>query len=163
MKGSPDYRFSKQELDWMAANLDEVTGWARGARVVRWMLVGTFLIGLAVHVLGFGLASGALKLPAGWPNELIAELLGSLGIAMWTSVVLVLFLEVLPNWQQRRAETWARAALVALRERGDVSAAAVEAAVAEDVPDAVVDRLDAILDRLAALEKAVARPQPATE
>jgi hypothetical protein len=160
MKGGPDYRFSKEELDWVAANLEDAMGWARGRYIVRWTLVGTFLTGLVVHVLGFGLTSGGLTLPAGWPADLIGELLSSLGIALWTSVILVVFLEILPTWQQHRAETWARAALIALRDRGDLLAATVDEAVADDESDAVVTRLDAILDRLTALEGAVAPPRP---
>jgi hypothetical protein len=159
MKGSPHYRFSKEELDWVAQNLDDTQAWARGSAVIWWTLVGTFLLGLAVHVLGFAFATGALDLPAGWPTDLVADLLANLGIALWTSVVLVLFLEIMPDWQRRRAETWARAALAALRDRGDVPASAAEV----EPNDPVEAKLDLVLERLTALEARVGGGQkPAT-
>ena len=68
MKGSPGYRFSKEELDWVAANLDDTRGWARGDRVVTWTLVVTFVIGLVAYLVGFMLGSGALALPGAWPT-----------------------------------------------------------------------------------------------
>jgi hypothetical protein len=154
MKGSPGYRFSKAELDWVAANLDDARGWARGDQIITWTLVVTFLIGLAVYLVGFALGRGALGLPDGWPSELVADLLTSLGVVLWTSVILVLFLEILPNWQQRRAQAWARGALAALRERGDEAAQALPA---EDLADPVEAKLDAILARLGDLEAAVGR------
>jgi hypothetical protein len=154
MKSSPGYRFSKSELDWVAANLDDARGWARGDRIITWTLVVTFLIGLVVYLVGFALGSGSLELPNGWPSDLIADLLANLGVVLWTSVILVLFLEILPNWQQRRAQAWARGALIALRERGDEAALALPA---EDMADPVAAKLDAILARLGDLETAVGR------
>jgi hypothetical protein len=163
MKGSPGYRFSKEELDWIAAHPDEVVGWARGDRIIVWTLVLTFLLGLAVNLIGFSLASGALALPGGWPTELVADLLVNVGVVLWTSVVLVVFLEILPTRQQRQARTWARSALVALRQRGDELPAEVLEAADEPAEDAdavreVGAKLDAILARLDAIESAVGAP-----
>lgn len=154
MKGSPSYQFSKEELDWVAANLDDTRGWARGDRIVTWTLAVTFVIGLVAYLTGFALGGDALQLPAGWPTDLIADLLANLGVVLWTSVILVVFIEVVPNWQQRRAQAWARGALSALRERGG---AAAQAVVAEDLADPTVARLDAILARLESIERALGR------
>ena len=154
MKGSPSYRFSKKELDWVAANLDDTRGWARGDRIVTWTLVVTFVIGVVVYLIGFALGSEAVRLPAGWPRELIADLLTNLGVVLWTSVILVLFIQVVPNWQQRRAQAWARGALSALKERGGEAA---EAVAAEDLADPTDARLDAILARLESIEGALGR------
>ena len=154
MKGSPGYRFSKEELDWVAANLDDTRGWARGDRVVTWTLVVTFVIGLVAYLVGFMLGSGALALPGAWPTALIADFLANVGVVLWTSVILVVFIEIVPNWQQRRAQAWARGALVALRERGG---AAAEAVTAEDLADPAEAKLDAVLARLERIEAAVAR------
>jgi hypothetical protein len=150
MTGGPSYRFSKEELDWLAAHSDRVREWARGDRVIVWTLVVTFLLGLVLYLVGFGLGSGGLGLPEGWPTDLLADLLRSLGVVLWTSVILAVFLEILPRWQQRQAQAWSRAALVALRDRGDVPAAVVEA-----VADPVEAKLDQVLARLTALETAV--------
>jgi hypothetical protein len=160
MKGSPGYRFSKEELDWIAAHPDEVVGWARGDRIIVWTLVVTFLLGLAVNLIGFSLASGALALPGGWPTDLVADLLVNVGVVLWTSVVLVVFLEILPTRQQRQARAWARSALVALRQRGDelppeVLEAADEPAEDSDAVREVGAKLDAILARLDAIESAI--------
>jgi hypothetical protein len=160
MKGSPGYRFSKEELDWIAAHPDEVVGWARGDRIIVWTMVLTFLLGLAVNLIGFSLASGALALPGGWPTDLVADLLVNVGVVLWTSVVLVVFLEILPTRQQRQARAWARSALVALRQRGDelppeVLEAADEPAEDSDAVREVGAKLDAILARLDAIESAI--------
>jgi hypothetical protein len=154
MNGSPRYRFSKEELDWLAANADTVRGWARGDRIIAWTMVVTFLLGLGVNLVGFAIGTGSLGLPAGWPAELIADLLVNVGVVLWTSVILVLFLEILPTWQQRQARAWSRAALAALRERGDLTPD--ESTVDEPV-DELGPKLDAIVARLDAIEAAVAR------
>jgi hypothetical protein len=157
MQGNPNYRFSKEELDWMAAHSDQVRDWARGDRVIVWTLVATFLLGLMLYLVGFGLGSGGLGLPDGWPTDLLADLLVSLGVVLWTSVILAVFLEILPRWQQRQAQAWSRAALIALRDRGDVPAAVVEA-----VADPVEAKLDQVLERMAALEAAIGAAQKPT-
>lgn len=151
MKGDPEYRFSDGELQWVSRNLDSTLAWARGERVMQLTLVITFALGLVVHLAGYALGAGGIRLPAGWPVELVADLLGNLGIVLWTSVVLVVFLQVIPRRGQRNAERYARAAIEALRARG------------EDVPavigdaDPVQSKLDAILARLTAVESAMQR------
>ena len=151
MKGNPQYRFSKEELDWVAANLEEAQGWAGGTRTVRWTLVITVVTGLVIHALGFALGTGALMLPAGWPADLLASLLSSLGVALWTSVIIVLFLDVIPSWQRRQAQAWTQGALAVLRERDDEMAATIDAASVSHA-DPVAAKLDTILERLSTLE-----------
>jgi hypothetical protein len=159
MKGSPGYRFSKEELDWAAANLEQTVGWARNPPIVRWTLLATFLVGLAVYTVGFAVTTGAIALADGWPSALLGDLLASVGIALWTSVVIVFFLEVLPAWQSRQAARWSRAALAALQARGQ----ALEVEVPGSGDGEIGAKLDAILTRLTTLEAALARPDGPSE
>jgi hypothetical protein len=153
MTGSSGYRFSNEELDWVAGHLDATVGWARNPPVVRWTLVAALGLGLVSHVVGFAIASNEVALQAGWPEDLLAELLISLGIALWTSVVIVFLLEVVPDWQSRQAARWSQAALAELQARGR----ALEVDVPPVDDDEIGTKLDAVLDRLTALEALVAR------
>jgi hypothetical protein len=57
------------------------------------------VLGLLVHIAGHILARTGLEEPVG----LIADLLANLGIALWTGVVLVVFVQVVPEAQRRAA------------------------------------------------------------
>ncbi|HEY7738753.1 MAG TPA: hypothetical protein VIC63_06975 [Candidatus Limnocylindria bacterium] len=153
-KETAEYRFSKEELDWMASHLDETMDWARGERTIVWTLVVAFVAGLGVYVTGFAVAHGDLALPAGWPTDLVGDLLTSLGVALWTSVVIAVFLEVLPQAKRRQARAFAKAALQALHDRGGRVAAEIEA----ETIDPVEEKLDAILARLDRLQ--LPNPEP---
>jgi ABC-type molybdate transport system permease subunit len=56
-----------------------------------------FFVGLAAHIAGYLLKSTSPTEPLG----LVAELLYALGFAMWTGVVVALFVQVLPEAKRR--------------------------------------------------------------
>ena len=57
------------------------------------------IVGLIAHVAGYVLAVSG----SGEPRGLVADLLSNLGVALWTGAVLVVFVQVLPDYQRRTA------------------------------------------------------------
>jgi hypothetical protein len=57
-----------------------------------------FGVGLIVHVAGYALKSSTTTEPLG----LIADLLYALGWALWTGVVVVVFVEIIPRSKRRQ-------------------------------------------------------------
>jgi hypothetical protein len=84
-------------LDWVGENLPDVRRAAYGQRSLYWALGIGFVVGLAVYVGGYALRSSVTTEPLGF----VADLLYTLGYALWTGVVVVLFLQVLPEVKRR--------------------------------------------------------------
>ena len=155
MTKDPEYTFTEDELNWLAMHLDDAEGWTREEQVLRRSLITTFVLGLGIHVIGFAMASGVFGPAEEWPGSLAADLLASVGMALWTAAAIVVFLEVWPRATARRTLRFYRSAVATLRERGyKIPAHAAEAA------DPVQAKLDAILTRVGAIEAAVAPTQP---
>jgi hypothetical protein len=125
-KGSEGYQFSQDELDYLATHYADVLKWVAPQRWLMTSLAFALLLGLVAHIAGWATSSGA-----GEADDLIAlvgDLLANLGIALWTSAIIVVFLEVLPAAARRRAHAYASYAAVALAARG----VAVEPPAAEE-------------------------------
>jgi hypothetical protein len=71
-----------------------------------------FVVGLAAHLVGYALRSSAPKEPL----ALIADLLNALGFALWTGVVVVVFVQVIPDAKRRQIERVLDAYEAALRD-----------------------------------------------
>jgi len=85
-------------LAWVGEHLTEMRQWASGQRVFYWILGLAFVLGLAAHVGGFLLKEDTT-------TEfvlLVADLLYALGFALWTSVVVVIFVEIWPEAKKRQ-------------------------------------------------------------
>jgi hypothetical protein len=80
-------------LDWVGEHLPEVRRSAYGRRSLYWALGVGFIVGLAAYVGGYALRSSVTTEPLGF----VGDLLYTLGWALWTGVVVVLFLQVLPE------------------------------------------------------------------
>jgi hypothetical protein len=65
---------------------------------VYWILGTGFVVGLAAHVGGFLLKTSATAEPL----SLLADLLYALGWALWTSVVVVVFVQLVPEAKKRQ-------------------------------------------------------------
>lgn len=85
-------------LAWVGENLTLVRRTASGQRPLYWILGIAFVAGLAAHVSGFLLESSATT----EPPKLVADLLYQLGLALWTGVVLVVFVEIWPEAKRRQ-------------------------------------------------------------
>ena len=152
MKGQLDHEYSDEELRWAGSHLDDVAAYVRGERVLRWILGSVLVLGLVINLLGYWVGSGASGLGTGFPADLVSDLLDSFGVALWTSVVIVVALEMWPQQQRRNVELYARGAVAALKARG----ATVEVELPPPDHAAGTDaKLDAILDRLAAVERSL--------
>jgi hypothetical protein len=84
-------------LDWVAEHLPEVRRSAYGQRSLYWALGLGLVVGLAVYVGGYALRSSVTTEPLGF----VADLIYTLGYALWTGVVVVLFLQVIPELKRR--------------------------------------------------------------
>jgi hypothetical protein len=100
-------------LAWMEAHLPEFRQQASGQRPLYWILGIGFVVGLATHVGGYLLRSSATTEPL----ELVADLLYSLGFALWTGVVVALFVQIWPEAKRRGLKRWLDAYEAAQREK----------------------------------------------
>ena len=95
-------RLGEQERDallaWVGEHLTLVRRSASGQRPLYWILGIGFVVGLAAHVGGFLLKTAATTEPL----LLVADLLYSLGFALWTGVVLVVFVQIWPEAKKRQ-------------------------------------------------------------
>jgi uncharacterized membrane protein YedE/YeeE len=66
---------------------------ASGQRPVYWILGTGFVVGLAAHVGGFLLKTSTTTEPL----SLLADLLYAFGWAMWTSVIVAVFVQLVPE------------------------------------------------------------------
>ena len=85
-------------LAWVGENLALVRRSASGQRTFYWILGVGFVVGLAAHVGGFLLKAGVTTEP--W--LVLADLLYALGWALWTSVIVVMFVEIWPEVKKRQ-------------------------------------------------------------
>ena len=86
---------------------------ASGQRPLYWILGIGFVVGLAAHVGGYVLRSSVTTEPFG----LLADLLYSLGFALWTGVVVVFFVQIWPEAKRRQLKRSLDAYEAALREQ----------------------------------------------
>ena len=85
-------------LAWVGENLALVRRSASGQRVLYWSLGIAFAVGLAAHVGAFLLKTSTTTEPL----SLLADLLYALGWALWTGVVVVMFVEIYPEAKKRQ-------------------------------------------------------------
>jgi hypothetical protein len=100
-----------------------------GGRYVRDTLIIVFLLGLGIYVTGYLLRSAA----SGEPLRLLGDLLATLGMALWTAVVIYAFIEVLPEARRRSAAQTLQEYEGEIRDEGIKPAAGPENP-GEDVP-----------------------------
>src|SRR5262245_20851842 len=100
-------------LAWAGEHLTELRRSVSEQQVLRTSLGIGFLVGLAAHVGGYLLRSSATTEPLG----LVADLLYTLGWALWTGVVVVVFFQVIPEAKTRQIKRALDAFEAALREQ----------------------------------------------
>jgi hypothetical protein len=102
----------RELLSWVGEHLPEVRRTASGERPVYWILGLAFVLGLVAHVGGYELRTST----TGEPLGLIAELLYALGFALWTGVVVVVFVQIFPEAKRRQYQAALDAYEAARRE-----------------------------------------------
>ena len=110
---NPEPEFNEDELRWAAQNLPKIRGWISGRRFLYQAVITTVIVGLIAHVAGYLLAESG----SGEPIGLVADLLGNFGVALWTGAVLVMLVQVLPDYQQRTALRLVEQSEASLREK----------------------------------------------
>jgi hypothetical protein len=96
----PEPEFTETELTAIGAYLPELRRSLSGDRVLIQYLVIGFGVGLAAYVTGYWLRSWAPAEPLG----LVTDLLYTLGLALWTGVVVALFVEIMPRSKRHQIE-----------------------------------------------------------
>jgi hypothetical protein len=111
-KGAP-HPFTDDELAWMGEHMAEMRRSAYGQRLVYQSLAVSFVVGLAAQISGYLLRPS----PPTEPLGLVADLLYALGWALWTGVVVVLFVQIIPEIKRRQFKRWLDAYEATLREK----------------------------------------------
>jgi hypothetical protein len=105
--------FTDEEMAWIAGHRQELRRGVAEHRFRNAVLWTGLAIGLAVHVVGFLLKSSA----NGEPIGVAADLLYTLGFALWTGVVVVALVEIIPAAKERQISRWLDAYEAELRSR----------------------------------------------
>src|SRR5262249_18125075 len=90
--------FSDEELTWVRAHMTQLRESIFGQRLVLQSLLIGLVLGLAAYVGGYVLKASVTTEPL----KLGADLLYALGWALWTGVVVALFVEVIPRAKRRQ-------------------------------------------------------------
>jgi hypothetical protein len=111
----------REVLAWVGENLPYVRRTAVGQRPVYWILGIGFVLGMTAYVGGYALRSSVTTEPL----RFVGDLIYTLGWALWTGVVVVVFLQVLPEAKRRQYKQALDAYEAALRDKaraeGDAS------------------------------------------
>ena len=88
----------RELLAWVGQNLTEVRQTALGQRPVYWILWLGLAVGLVAYVAGYLIKASTPTEPVG----LVGDLLYTFGWALWTGVVVVVFLQIIPETKRRQ-------------------------------------------------------------
>jgi len=96
-EGAP-HVFSDDELAWVREHMTQLRESVSGQRIALQSLGIGFVLGLVVYVSGYALKASVTTEPL----KLVADLLYALGWALWTGVIVALFVEIIPRAKQRQ-------------------------------------------------------------
>ena len=100
-------------LAWMDEHLPELRRSVYGQRLLYQSLAVGFVVGLAAQVGGYLLRPS----PPTEPLGVVADLLYALGWALWTGVVVVVFVQIIPEIKRRQIKRTLDAYEATLREK----------------------------------------------
>ena len=89
--------FTEDQMAMVGDHLDELRPWLSEEKLLRSFLALGFALGLGAHVAGYVLRSAV----SAEPFLLLADLLYALGLALWTGMVVVAFVQVYPRSKRR--------------------------------------------------------------
>jgi hypothetical protein len=101
-------------LAWVGENLPQVRRSVYEQRLLHWSLGIGFVVGLAAHVGGGYLLKSSVTTE---PLALVADLFYALGYALWTGVVVVVFVQIFPEAKRRQYKGLLEAYEAAQRDR----------------------------------------------
>lgn len=100
----PFERFGETErrevLEWVGQHLPYVQATAAGQRPIYWILGVVLVVGLIAQIGAYLLRTTT----TGEPLGVIADLLHALGYSLWTGVVVVVCVQILPEAKRRQYE-----------------------------------------------------------
>jgi len=114
----PTFTEERAIEEWMEEHLTELKQSVSGQRILYTSLVISFVIGLAAHIGGYVLLT---SVPSGYIG-LLADLLHALGWSLWTGVVVVVFVQVIPETKRRQIKQAIEAYEAVRRDKARVSA-----------------------------------------
>jgi hypothetical protein len=97
----------------MGEHLPELRRSVYGQRLLYQSLAAAFVVGPAAHIGGYLLRPS----PPTEPLGLVADLLYALGYALWTGVVVAVFVQVVPEVKRRQIKRWLDAYEATQREK----------------------------------------------
>ena len=111
-EGAP-HHFSDEELAWVRQHMTQLRQSVAGQRIALQSLLIGFVLGLAAYIGGYALKASVTTEPL----KLVADLLYALGWALWTGVVVAVFVEIIPRAKQRQITKALDAYEAALHEK----------------------------------------------
>jgi hypothetical protein len=103
----------RELLAWVGEHLPHVRRSVYGQHFLYWSVGIGLVVGLAANVGGYLLKSSVTTEPLG----LVADLLYELGYALWTGVVVVVFVQIVPEVKRRQFKQMLDAYEAARREK----------------------------------------------
>ena len=88
----------RELLAWVGEHLPRVRRSVYGQHFLYWSLGIAFVVGLAAHVGGYLIREEVTTELL----DLVADLLYALGFALWTGVVVVVFVQIIPEVKRRQ-------------------------------------------------------------
>jgi hypothetical protein len=145
-----------KQVAWVVAHPASARAMSDSRRISTLAMATTFVVGLMVHLAGYGIGTRSIPMPDWLPADLASTLVSNLGIVLWTSVILVVFLEILPARTRRRAARSMSLAATTLRDQGKPIPSELMAFVEPVADEAASPRdptLQAVLERLESIER----------
>jgi hypothetical protein len=105
----------REALAWVGENLPYVRRTALGQQPVYWILWVGLAVGLASYVGGYLIKASTPAEPLG----LVGDLLYTFGWALWTGVVVVVFLQIIPEAKRRQYKRALDAYEASLRQEAE--------------------------------------------
>jgi hypothetical protein len=102
-----------QARAWFEEHLAVMREDAYGQRILYFVLAATFLVGLVAYVVGYVLRSASPAEPFG----LLADMIYTLGFALWTAAVVVVLVEIIPEAKRRQIRRYVEAYEAVRREK----------------------------------------------
>jgi hypothetical protein len=94
------------ELEWARQHVDLLRKYAYGDTLRYWVLAIIFITGGVVTVIAYLIAAGKITITPAWRAEFWVDALLNVGIAFWSSALVVFLIEVFVDVQKRLSQQY---------------------------------------------------------